>query len=311
MEILKSKKKIILEYILIAFGAFVMALGISIFLIDAKVVPGGVSGLSMALYYFTNGALPVGVAIWILNVPLYIWGLKELGKSFGIRTFYGFTLNSFFIDLLRGDFPGVPFIRLQDTQTVKDLLQNDFLFLILIGSVLLGTGLGIIFKFGGTTAGSDIVAAILKKKYGIKPGTAIIMIDIFVILLAGFIIDQKGLSPEKPALSLTLYAIFLLFVSSQLIDFIIDGFDYAKAALIITDKHNEVGEAIMNELSRGATALKSRGLYRNVDREVIYTVVTNKELPVLTEIVHKVDPTAFMIINNVHEILGDGFRRRI
>lgn len=311
MEILKSKKKNIIEYLLIAVGALIMALGISIFLIDAKVVPGGVSGLSMALYYLTNGALPVGVAIWVLNVPLYIWGLKELGKSFGIRTFYGFTLNSFFIDLLRGDFPGLPMIRLQDTQTVKDLMQNDFLFLILIGAVLLGVGLGLIFKFGGTTAGSDIVAAILKKKYGIKPGTAIIMIDIFVILLAGFIIDQKGLSPEKPALSLTLYAVFLLFISSSLIDFIIDGFDYAKAAIIITDKHNEVGEAIMNELSRGATALKSRGLYRNIDREVIYTVVTNKELPVLTEIVHRVDPTAFLIINNVHEILGDGFRRRI
>jgi len=137
------------------------------------------------------------------------------------------------------------------------------------------------------------------------------MIDIFVILLAGFIIDQKGLSPEKPALSLTLYAIFLLFVSSRLIDFIIDGFDYAKAAIIITDKNQEIGEAIMNELSRGATALKSRGLYRNIDREVIYTVVTNKELPLLTEIVQKIDPSAFLIINNVHEILGDGFRRRI
>ncbi len=311
MEILKSKKQLITDYFFIALGALIMALGISIFLVDAKVVPGGVSGLSMSLYYLTDGAIPIGIAIWVLNIPLYIWGLKELGKSFGIRTFFGFTLNSFFIDFLRGDFPGLPMIRLQDTQTVKDLLQNDFLFLILIGAVLLGVGLGLIFKFGGTTAGSDIVAAILKKKYGVKPGQAIIMIDIFVILLAGFIIDQKGLSVDKPALSLTLYAVFLLFVSSRLIDIIIDGFDYAKAALIITDKHNEVGEAIMNELSRGATALKSRGLYRNIDREVIYTVVTNKELQILTEIVHRVDPTAFLIINNVHEILGDGFRRRI
>ncbi|MBK8661010.1 MAG: YitT family protein [Ignavibacteriales bacterium] len=311
MDSIKSKKQLITDYFFIGLGALVMALGISIFLVDAKVVPGGVSGLSMALYYLTDGVIPIGIAIWVLNIPLYLWGLKELGKSFGIRTFFGFTLNSFFIDLLRGDFPGLPMIRLQDTQTVKDLLQNDFLFLILIGAVLLGVGLGLIFKFGGTTAGSDIVAAILKKKYGVKPGQAIIMIDIFVILLAGFIIDQKGLSVDKPALSLTLYAVFLLFVSSRLIDIIIDGFDYAKAAIIITDKHNEVGEAIMNELSRGATALKSRGLYRNVDREVIYTVVTNKELQILTEIVHRVDPTAFLIINNVHEILGDGFRRRI
>ena len=130
-----------------------MALGIGVFLVDAKVVPGGVSGLSMAVYYFTGGAIPVGVMIWVFNIPLYIWGLKELGKSFGIRTFFGFTVNSLFIDILRGDFPGLGFIRLQDSATIQDLMKHDFFFLILIGAVLLGTGLGIIFKSGGTTAG--------------------------------------------------------------------------------------------------------------------------------------------------------------
>ncbi|MBV6444524.1 MAG: hypothetical protein IFNCLDLE_00786 [Ignavibacteriaceae bacterium] len=287
-----------------------MALGIGVFLVDAKVVPGGVSGLSMAVYYFTGGAIPVGVMIWVFNIPLYIWGLKELGKSFGIRTFFGFTVNSLFIDILRGDFPGLGFIRLQDSATIQDLMKHDFFFLILIGAVLLGTGLGIIFKSGGTTAGSDIVAAILRKKYGMKPGTAIVLIDIFVISIAGLVIEWKGLSPERPALSLTLYALLLVFVSSRLVDFILDGFDYAKAAIIISDQNKEVAEAIMHELSRGATALKSRGLYKDVDRELIYTVITNKELPLLTEIVHRVDPSAFMVINDVHEILGDGFRRR-
>jgi Uncharacterized conserved protein len=189
-------------------------------------------------------------------------------------------------------------------------MKHDFFFLILIGAVLLGTGLGIIFKSGGTTAGSDIVAAILRKKYGMKPGTAIVLIDIFVISIAGLVIEWKGLSPERPALSLTLYALLLVFVSSRLVDFILDGFDYAKAAIIISDQNKEVAEAIMHELSRGATALKSRGLYKDVDRELIYTVITNKELPLLTEIVHRVDPSAFMVINDVHEILGDGFRRR-
>lgn len=293
-----------------AIGAFLMALGIGVFLVDAKVVPGGVSGLSMAVYYFTGGAIPVGVMIWVFNIPLYIWGLKELGKSFGIRTFFGFTVNSLFIDILRGDFPGLGFIRLQDSATIQDLMKHDFFFLILIGAVLLGTGLGIIFKSGGTTAGSDIVAAILRKKYGMKPGTAIVLIDIFVISIAGLVIEWKGLSPERPALSLTLYALLLVFVSSRLVDFILDGFDYAKAAIIISDQNKEVAEAIMHELSRGATALKSRGLYKDVDRELIYTVITNKELPLLTEIVHRVDPSAFMVINDVHEILGDGFRRR-
>ena len=104
--------------------------------------------------------------IWVFNVPLYLWGLKELGKSFGWRTFYGFTLSSFFIDFFRGDIPGFEYIKLQNTQTIQDLLNNDFLFLILIGAALLGVGLGIIFKFKGTTAGSDIIAAILQKRFG-------------------------------------------------------------------------------------------------------------------------------------------------
>ncbi|MBN1638052.1 MAG: YitT family protein, partial [Ignavibacteriales bacterium] len=162
-----------------------------------------------------------------------------------------------------------------------------------------------------TTAGSDIVAAILHRRYGIKPGQAIILTDLVVISLAGVIIYLKDLSPDRPAISLTLYAIFLLFVSAKLIDVIIDGFDYARAVYIISDKYKEITDKIMNDFSRGATAIKSRGLYKDVEREVIMTVVTIKELPSLTELVKEIDPSAFMIINNVHEVLGEGFRRRI
>ncbi len=234
-----SKNKYI-DYIMIAFGSALMALGIGVFLVDAKVVPGGASGLSMAIYYLSGGIIPIGVTIWLINVPLFLWGYKVLGARFGIKTFYGFTLSSFFIDLFRGDIPGLSFIRLQDNPAIKDLYNNDFLFLVLIGAVLLGLGLGIIFKFKGSTAGSDIVAAIMQKKFGIKPGQAIMFIDFFVITLAGIIIEAKGLSVDKPALSLTLYAFFLLFVSSKLIDVVIDGFDYARAAIIISDKYTEI-----------------------------------------------------------------------
>lgn len=298
------------DYIFIAIGAAIMSLGIGVFLVDAKVVPGGASGLSMAIYYLSGNTFPIGITIWFINVPLFIWGYKELGKRFGIRTFYGFTLVSIFIDLFRGDIPGLGWIRLQDSLAIKDLMQNDFLFTVLIGSVLLGMGLGIIFKFRGTTAGSDIVAAIMQKKFGMKPGQAIMIIDFFVIAVAGVIIEVMNLSPDKPALSLTLYAMFLLFVSSKLIDVVIDGFDYARAATIISDKYEEIGEAIISDLSRGATAIKTRGIYRNIDREMIYTVVTLKELGTLVDLVKSIDPGAFIIINNVHEVLGEGFRRR-
>ena len=165
----KLNKKSIRDYIFIALGAAIMAIGIGVFLVDARVVPGGVSGLSMAVYYLTGGAVPIGLMIWVLNIPLYIWGVKELGTQFGLRTFFGFTLNSFFIDFFRGEIPGLDFIRLQESSPIINLQQNDFLFLILIGAALLGLGLGIVFKFRGSTAGSDIIAAIMQKKIGIKP----------------------------------------------------------------------------------------------------------------------------------------------
>lgn len=301
----------VMEYLAIAFGAALMAIGIGIFLVDAKVVPGGVSGLAMSFHYLTGNSVPVGVLMWTLNIPLFIWGLKELGKNFAMRTFVGFSLNSFFIDLFRGDIPGLGFIRLQDSPAIKDLLHNDFLFLILIGSVLLGLGLGIIFKFKGTTAGSDIIASIMHKRFGTKPGQAIMYIDFFVISFAGLIIGIKDLSPDKPALSLTLYAFFLLFLSSKLIDVILDGFDYARAAFVISEKSDEISEAIMNEMGRGVTAVKTRGAYTNVEREMVFTVVPMRELGTLTDIVKDVDPNAFIIIHNVHEVLGSGFRRRI
>lgn len=311
MTKLLTGKYPIVDYVAIAIGSAFMALGIGVFLVDAQVVPGGASGLAMAIHYLSGNSIPIGLMIWVINLPLYFWGLKELGKRFGWRTFYGFTLSSIFIDLFRGDIPGLEHIQLQNTQTVKDLLTNDFLFLILIGAALLGLGLGIIFKFKGTTAGSDILAAIMQKRYGIKPGQAIMFVDIFVILLAGFIIEVKDLAEIRPALSLTLYAIFLLFVSARIVDVIIDGFDYARAAFIISDKYIEIEEAIQNTMSRGATALKSRGLYQNIDREVIVTIVTLKEVSNLQALIKNIDPDAFVIINNVHEVLGNGFRRRI
>lgn len=303
------KKYPVIDYFAIAIGSAMMAIGIGVFLVDAKVVPGGVSGLAMAFHYLSG--ISVGLLIWIFNIPLFFWGLKELGKKFGMRTFVGFSLNSFFIDLFRGDIPGLNFIRLQDSATIKDLYKNDFLFLILIGSVLIGVGLGIIFKFKGTTAGSDIIASIMHKRYGIKPGHAIMFTDFFVIALAGFIIEIKNLSPDRPALVLTFYALFLLFISSRLIDVIIDGFDYARAAYIISDKFDEISEAIMKDLGRGVTAVDTRGVYKNIEREMLLTVVPLREVTKLVDVVKEVDPKAFVIIYNVHEVLGEGFRRRI
>ncbi len=298
------------EYTAIAIGAILMSLGIGVFLVDAKVVPGGISGIGMAIYYFTDGSIPIGLTVWLLNVPLYIWGVKALGKRFGIRTFYGFTVNAFFIDFFRGDIPGFRSIRLQDSQTVQNLLEHDFLFLILIGAALLGIGLGIVFKYKGTTGGVDIVVAIIHKKFQTKQGMAFLIIDIAIIAFAGIAIEYKSMPMDKPTLLLVLYALFLGVVSARIIDIIIDGFDYARQAYIVSDKNSEIAKKIMSDLSRGATAIKTRGLYKDIDREMITTIVTLKELGKLTDIIKEIDPDAFVVIHNVHEVLGEGFRRR-
>ena len=298
------------EYTAITIGAIIMSLGIGVFLVDAKVVPGGISGIGMAIYYLTDGVVPVGLSAWVLNVPLYIWGVKEFGKRFGIRTFYGFSINAFFIDFFRGDIPGFEFIRLQDSQTVQNLLANDFLFLILIGAALIGVGLGIVFKFQGTTGGTDIIVAIMHKRFHVKQGMGFFILDIIVIIIAGIAIEYKAGPMDKPTIMLVLYALFFSVVSARIIDIILDGFDYARQAYIVSDKNDEIAEKIISDLSRGATAIKTRGLYKNVDREMITTIVTLRELGKLTEIIKAIDPDAFVVINNVHEVLGEGFRRR-
>ena len=304
-------KGIYRDYIFIIIGSFIMALGISVFLVNAKVVPGGVTGLAMAIHYLSGNQLPVGLMLWIFNIPLFIWGVIELGKQFGVRTFVGFTLSSFFIDLLRGRVPGLHHIRLHENPMVLSMMEKDFLLLVVAGGVLLGVGLGIIFKFKGTTAGVDVIAAIARKRWGIKPGQAFMIIDSMVITLAGIIIHTKNLAGDRPALTLVFYAFLLVFVSARIVDVIIEGFDYASSAMIISSQPGKISKVITDDLDRGGTALTGRGLYTNQQREVLYTVLSTKEIRGLVDQVKAIDPQAFIIVNNVHEVLGEGFRLRV
>ena len=306
----QAVKWLIRDYFMLTLGSLLMAIGIGVFLVDAKVVPGGVSGLSMSVHYLTGGAVPVGIMMWAFNVPLYIWGVKELGRSFGVRTFYGFTTSAFFIDLVRGDFPGLSNIRLQDTPTIQYLLSNDFFFLVLLGATLLGLGLGIIFRFKGTTAGTDIVAAIAQKRFGARPGQVIMFTDFFVISLAGIVIQTMDLAEGIPAFALTLYALLLLFLSSKLIDVVIDGFDYARSVFIISNKSDLIADYLMQNIRRGATAFHGRGLYQGVERDILFTVVNRKQLSILSQGIRDIDPRAFVVVSNVYEVQGEGFHRR-
>ena len=306
-----NEKGIWRDYFFILIGSAVMGLGIGVFLVNAKVVPGGVTGLSMTVHYLSNEKIPVGLMMWVFNIPLFIWGVAELGKRFGTRTFFGFTISSFFVDFFRGDVPGFGFFHLHNRESVLSLIQNDFLLAVLTGGVLVGLGLGIIFKFKGTTAGTDVIAAVAQKRWGIKPGQCFMVVDFLVIAIAGIVIYLKDLSQERPALTLSLYAIFILFVSARLIDAIIDGFDYARSATIISAKSDQIADIITTQMERGGTVIRGRGLYTNQDRDLLYTVLSRREVGKLIERVKKVDPNAFVIVEYVHEVLGEGFRPRI
>ena len=306
--LLSQKLHVIFDYLMITVGSFVAAIGLGVFLVEAQVIPGGVTGISM-VFNFIFPKITVGALIWILNVPLFIWGIAELGNSFGARTFYGFSSNAFFIDFLRGDIPGFSWLKLQDTEPITYLLQHDFFFFILIGSLFTGIGLGLVFKFKGTTAGTEILCAILKKRLSISPGISMMAIDFFVISAATAVFYFDG-GTKTPAIVLAFYAFLSLYISSILLDKVVYGFDYAHKYIIFSKKNQEISDYIIKKLDRGVTAFYARGMYTNEDKEVLLTVVGKNDARELTPFIKKIDPSAFIIQSSVNEVLGEGFRRR-
>jgi uncharacterized membrane-anchored protein YitT (DUF2179 family) len=286
MAIKQKIKTIVFEYCGLAVGSAIMAVSLAFFLIPAKIAPGGVSGLGIVLHYLFN--LSVGLVMLVFNVPLFILGIKLLGRQFGPRTFFSFVLVSIITDI---------FDKLLHVQaaTADPLLASIF------GGVVLGIGLGIVFRFKGTTGGSDIVGQIINKYSNVSVGTGILIVDFFVISFAGVAFHNVNLA---------LYGFISLYFSSKILDLILDGIDYARSFYIISEKQDEIISLITNEMGRGGTELFGRGLYTRKERNVLYAVVTRKEVATLRQEILKIDPDAFVIIANVHEVLGEGFRKR-
>jgi len=284
---LKNIRNIIWEYSAIAFGTFIMSLGLVLFLSPSKIVAGGVSGIAIIAKQLWN--FPLGVAMILLNIPLFLLGIKILGKSFGIRTFYSFTLLSIFTDLL-------------DKALKLSPATDNVLLAAIFGGTMLGLGLGIVFRFQGTTGGSDIIGQIINKYTNFSVGTGIVIVDFIIILSAGIIFGN---------INWALYGLISLYLSGQIIDMIIDGLDYVRSFYIITEKEQEIKEMVLDKMERGGTVLKGEGFYTEEDKNVLFVVVTLKEVYALRQRVREIDPDAFIIIADVHEVLGHGFRPRV
>lgn len=274
-------------YALITIGILVTAFGLNAFLIPNKIAAGGVSGLATVVYYTVRDlgiTLPIGVQMLFMNVVLLAIALKARGWRYAARTIYGIVGLSLAIDLLA---PITP-----------HLATHDLLLAALYGGATTGIGLGLVFKAGGNTGGTDIIAQLLARKVPLGVGQLMLATDAVVTLFAAL-----RFGPE-----LALYGAVAIYVAGQAIDLLLEGFSVEKAAFIISDASDAIADAIINDLHRGCTAVQARGVYSNTDREMLFVVVSRTEIDALKSVVNTIDPTALVIISDVHEAIGEGFK---
>ena len=263
-------------------GSAAFALGFALFLDPNDINTGGVSGLAMVLRQLL-GFGSVGMLTMLINIPLFLVGGAKIGKKFFVGSFIGMVLSSVLIDV----FAMIPW------QAPEPLVSA------LYGGVLCGAGLGLVFVAGASTGGSDILVRLLKKRYRNVPiGRISIFFDTALVLLTGVVFRD---------ISKALYSGVVVFVCGQVIDAVVYRFDYSRVALVISPEHEAIAQAIGEKLDRGATYLHGAGSYSRKDMEVVLTVVRKGQLAELKELVMNIDENAFVIVQEAHQVLGDGF----
>ncbi len=271
--------KRILPYFLILLGSFVYAVGLNAFIIGNGLAEGGFVGISLVLYYKFH--VIVGLSFFVFNIPVLLLGWKFFGRHFIIKTVLGVVAVSAF-SVLTSHFG----------QHVHDRLLAA-----LYGGVLCGAGLGLIFRSGGTTGGTDILARIVGHFWGHSMGKVMFASDVLVISLVALVLGKE----------IAMYSLVALFVASRVIDFVIDGISSSRATMIISEHAPSIATRIHVELGRGTTFLQGYGGYTEKAKQVIYCVVNRNELIRLQALVHEEDPRAFLVSNDVHDVLGEGF----
>jgi uncharacterized membrane-anchored protein YitT (DUF2179 family) len=269
------------DYLGITVGCAFTALALDMFLVPNKIAAGGTSGIATVLHYLFGW--PVGLTMLALELPLFLAGVKVLGTRFGVKTLYGAVVLSVLTDL---------FVRFVPVLT-SDVLLNS-----LYGGVLSGIGMGLVFKFKGTTGGTDHIAAIANKLFHVRIGQALLATDFIVITGAGIAFHSANAA---------LYALITLFVTAQIIDLVQEGSSSSKAFIIMTCQPEAVSRTIMAELGRGVTLLQAKGGFTGQQREVVLSVVSASEISRVKDIVYQIDSKAFVIVTDAHEVLGEGF----
>lgn len=268
----------------ILIGCFVFSAGFNLFLEPNGLNAGGLSGLAMVLVRLLKVGT-VGVVTAVFNLPLFALGGMKIGKKFFISSLYGMIVLAVAIDML----------------AVLPTPETEPLIGAIYGGLLCGGGLGMVFATGGSTGGSDIIIRLLKLRYRDVPiGTISIVFDAFIAILTGIVFRD---------IRVALYSGIAIFITGQVIDAVVYRFDYSKVALIITPEYEKVAKEIGLRLDRGATYLNGEGTYSGIKTKVVLTAVRKQQLAELKQLVVEIDPGAFIIVQEAHQVLGDGFSR--
>ncbi len=272
------------EFLKVAVGCALFGLGFNLFLAPNGLNAGGLSGLAMILTRILKIGTVGGITL-IMNLPLFALGGIKIGKKFFWGSLVGMALSSVFLDAFA-------LLPIPDTEPLIAALY---------GGVVCGIGLGMVFSSGVSTGGSDIVVRLLKLRYQNVPiGTISIIFDLCVVVLTGLVFWD---------ISLSLYSGVAIFIAGQVIDAVVYRFDYSKVALIITKRYELVAQSISDKLGRGATYLHGEGTYSREQTKVVLTAVKKQQLAELKALVVEIDPDAFIIVQEAHQVLGDGFAR--
>ncbi|HLO02877.1 MAG TPA: YitT family protein [Symbiobacteriaceae bacterium] len=261
-------------------GAFLMSISVNMFLLPQRLAEGGVTGIAILLDHLIH--LPTWVTTIVLNIPLVILGVRLRGRQMLFKTLLGIGAYAFF----------------QWATTYLEPMKVNVVLAIVYGGLTMGIGLGLVLRSGGTTGGTDILAIVAQQKWGISVGTMVLLIDAFVLCIAGFVFGAEA----------AMWSAITLFISSKMVDLVQEGFYAAKGMTIISEKPDEIAQRIMTEVERGCTVLNGRGAWTGEAKGVLYVVLQRSEMTYVKEIIFKADPKAFVVVADVHEVLGEGFK---
>lgn len=268
--------------VLIILGAVLAGVALEVFLIPNNIIDGGITGISIMGAHLTH--IPLGVFLFVFNLPFLIAGYKSIGKTFALSTLLGVVTLSVTTSLLHHVQPF----------TDETLLATVF------GGILLGIGVGVVIRSGGTTDGTEVVAIMVSKKTPFSVGQMVMFINLFILASAGLVFGWDN----------AMFSLITYFIAFKVMDLTIEGFDESKSIWVISENYREIGEAIVSRLGRGVTYLNGEGGYSGDSKQVIFTVVTRMEEAKLKSIVTEMDPNAFLAVGNIHDVRGGRFKKK-